>query len=100
VLRIEKSLDIKGSKTHESSASNISRAEALAEEGSPGASFREEVLEESNSSRHFLFLSRLGSPEFTGGGDKVEPLSSRETSASSLSWSSSASGTSEVAEAG
>jgi hypothetical protein len=32
----------------------------LTEEGSPGASFGEEVLEESNSSRRFLFFSYLG----------------------------------------
>jgi hypothetical protein len=80
--------------------SNISRAEALADKGSPSASFREEVLEESKSSRRFLFLSRLGYLEFTGGGDEVEPLSSRETLASSLSWPSLASGASEAAEAG
>jgi hypothetical protein len=78
------------SKTHESSASNISITGAWAEEVSPDASVEEEVLEESNSSRCFLFLSRLGSPEFAGGGDEVEPLSSRETLASSLSWPSSA----------
>jgi hypothetical protein len=47
--------------------SNISRVEALAEEGFPGASFGEEVLKESRSSRRFLFLSRLGSLEFAGG---------------------------------
>jgi hypothetical protein len=93
-------MDTKSSKTHESSASNISITGALAEEVSPGASFGEEVLEESNSSRHFLFLSRLGSSEKAGGGDEVDLLSSREISASSLSWPSSALGASEVAEAG
>jgi hypothetical protein len=67
-------MDTKSSKTHESSASNISITGALAEEVSPGASFEEEVLEESNSSRYFLFLSRLGSSEKAGGGDKVDPL--------------------------
>jgi hypothetical protein len=56
-------MDTKSRKTHESSVSNISRIGALAEEVSPGVSFGEEVLEESNSSRHFLFLSKLGSLE-------------------------------------
>jgi hypothetical protein len=93
-------MDTKSSKTHESSASNISITGALKEEASPGASFREEVLEEINSSRCFLFLSRLGSSEQAGGGDEVDPLSSREILASSLSWQTSASGASEVAEAG
>jgi hypothetical protein len=93
-------MDIKSSKTHESSASNISITGALAEEVSPGASFGEEVLEESNSSRRFLFLSRLGSSEKAGGGDKVDPHSSREILASSPSWPSSASGASEAVEAG
>jgi hypothetical protein len=93
-------MDTKSSKTHEYSASNISITGALEEEVSPGASFREEVLEESNSSRCFLFLSRLGSSEKAGGGDEVDPLSSQEISASSPSWSSSASGASEAAEVG
>jgi hypothetical protein len=70
-------MDNKSSKTHESSVSNISITGALAEEVSPGASFGAEVLEESNSSRCFLFLSRLGSLEKAGGGDKVDLLSSR-----------------------
>jgi hypothetical protein len=93
-------MDTKSSKTHESSASNISIIGAPTEEVSPDASFGAEVLEESNSSRRFLFLSRLGSSEKVGGGDKVDPLSSREVSASSPSWPSSASGASEAAEAG
>jgi hypothetical protein len=93
-------MDTKISKTHESSTSNISIIGALAEEVSLGTSFREEVLEESNSSRHFLFLSRLGSLEKAGGGNKVDPLSSQEISASSLSWPSSASGALEAAEVG
>jgi hypothetical protein len=93
-------VDTKSSKTHESSASNISKTGALAEEVSPGASFGEEVLEESNSSRCFLFLSRLGSLEKARGGNKVDPLSSQEVSASSPSWPSPASGALEAAEAG
>jgi hypothetical protein len=75
-------MDTKSSKTHESSASNISITRALAEEVFPGAPFRAEVLKEINSSRHFLFLSRLGSSEQAGGGDEVDPLSSWEISAS------------------
>jgi hypothetical protein len=59
-------MDTKSSKTHESSASNISITRALAEEVSPGASFKAEELEEINSSRRFLFLSRLGSSEQAG----------------------------------
>jgi hypothetical protein len=78
-------MDTKISKTHESSASNISITRALAEEVSPGASFGEEVLEEINSLRRFLFLSRLGSSEKAGGGDEVDLLSSREILASSPS---------------
>jgi hypothetical protein len=66
---IVKGRKVWGSKTHELRASNISRSEALAVEGSPGASFGVEVLEESSSSKCFLFLSRLGSPELAGGGD-------------------------------
>jgi hypothetical protein len=81
-------MDTKSSKTHGSSASNISIIGALAEEVSPGASFGEEVLEERNLSRCFLFFSRLGSSEKVGGGDKVDPLSSQEILASSLSWQS------------
>jgi hypothetical protein len=88
------------SKTYESRASNISKSEVSVGADSPGASFRAEVLEEINSSRHFLFLSRLGSSEKVGGGNKVDPLSSWETLASSPSWSSSASGASEEAETG
>jgi hypothetical protein len=76
--RTGKGMDTKSSKTHESSASNISITGALAEEVSPSASFGEEVLEKSNSSRRFLSLSRIGSSEKAGGGDKVGPLSSRE----------------------
>jgi hypothetical protein len=78
-------MDTKSSKTHESRASNISITGALAEEVSPRASFGEEVLKEINSSRRLLFLSRLGSSEQARGGDVVELLSSRETSASSPS---------------
>jgi hypothetical protein len=59
-----------------------------------------EVLEEMNSSTRFLFLSRLGSSESAGGGDVVELVPSIKSSASSPSWLSSASGASEVAEAG
>jgi hypothetical protein len=78
-------MNTKNSKTHESSAPNISITGALAEEVSPGASFGAEVLEESNWSRCFLFLSRLGSSEKARGGDEVDPLSSWEISASSPS---------------
>jgi hypothetical protein len=93
-------MDTKSSKTHESSASKISITGALAEEVSLGASFGEEVLKESNSSRRFLLLFRVGSLEKAGGGDKVDPLSSQEILASSPSWPSSASGASEAVEAG
>jgi hypothetical protein len=54
--------------------SNISIIGALAEEVSPSASFRVEVLKEINSSRCFLFLSRLGSLEQDGGSDEVDSL--------------------------
>jgi hypothetical protein len=74
--RTGKSMDTKSSKTHESSTSKISIIGALAEEVSPGASFRAEVLKVINSSRCFLFLSRLGSSEQARGGDEVDPLSS------------------------
>jgi hypothetical protein len=69
-------IKIRVSKTHESKASKISTSEALGVEGSPGAFFGAEVLEESSSSRHFLFLSKLGSSKLAGEGDKVELLSS------------------------
>jgi hypothetical protein len=68
----------------------------LGAEGFPSAFFGADVLEERSSSRCFLFLSRLGSSKIAGGGDVVELLSSRETSASSSSWPPSASGASEV----
>jgi hypothetical protein len=88
------------SKTYESRASKISKPEVSAGAGSPDASFGAEVLKEINSSRRFLFLSILGSSEKAGGSDEVDPLSSREISASPPSWPSSASGASEAAETG
>jgi hypothetical protein len=44
-----------------------------------------EVLEEVNSSMHFLFLSAPVSAESAGGGDVVELVSSSDSSASSPS---------------
>jgi hypothetical protein len=44
-----------------------------------------EVLEEVNSSTHFLFLSAPVSSEIAGGGDVVELVSSSDSSASSPS---------------
>jgi hypothetical protein len=85
---------------YESKASKFLTSEVLGAEGSHGASLLVEVLKESSSSTRFLFLSRPGSSETAGEGDEVELLSSREISASSPSWQSSALGASEAAEAG
>jgi hypothetical protein len=59
-----------------------------------------EVLEKAKSSVRFLFFSRPLSLELAGGGDVVESLSSRDSSDSSPSWFSPASGASELAGAG
>jgi hypothetical protein len=90
---------LKSAKTHESKRSKISIS-SLGAEGSPTAALEAEVLEERSSSTHFLFLSRLGSSEYTGGGDVVELVPSSESSASSPSWLPSASGASDAAETG
>jgi hypothetical protein len=86
--------------THKSGNSNISGSESLAAAASPDASFRTEVLEEAKSPTRFLFFSKPLSSEIAGGGDVVESLSSRDPSASSPSWFSSASGASELTGAG
>jgi hypothetical protein len=55
------------------------------------------VLEKASSSTRFLFLSMPRSSESAGGGDVVELVSSYDSSASSPSWISSASGASDAA---
>jgi hypothetical protein len=90
---------LKSAKTHESKRSKISIS-SLGGEGSSIAVLEAEVLEERSSSTRFLFLSRLGSFECTGGGGIVELVPSSESSASSPSWLSSASGASDAAETG
>jgi hypothetical protein len=75
----------KTKQTHESSNSNIWSSESLAAAGSSDASVGIEVPEEAMSSVCFLFFSRPLSLELAGGGDVVESLSSRESSASSPS---------------
>jgi hypothetical protein len=90
---------LKSAKTHESKRSKISIS-SLGAEGSPTAAMEAEVLEERSSSTHFLFLSRLRSSECAGGGDIVELVPSSESSTSSPSWLSSASGASDAAETG
>jgi hypothetical protein len=89
----------KSVKTHKSKRSKISIS-PLGAEGSPTAALEAEVLKERNSSIRFLFLSRLGSSECARGGDVVELVPSSESSASSPSWLSSASGASDAAEIG
>jgi hypothetical protein len=90
---------LKSAKTYESKRSKISIS-SLGAEGSPTAALEAEVLEERSSSTRFLFLSRLGSSECAGGCDVVELVPSSESSASSPSWLSSASGASDAAETG
>jgi hypothetical protein len=74
--------------------------ERLGAEGSPTTVLGVEVLKERSSSTCFLFLSWFGSSACAGGDDVVELFSSSKTLTSSPSWLSSASGASEVVEAG
>jgi hypothetical protein len=66
---------------------------------SAAAVFCAEVLEDVKSSTSFLFLSAPVSLDSTGGGDVIELVSSSDSSASSPSWFSSASGASNTMEA-
>jgi hypothetical protein len=86
-------------KTHESKASKSSSSSSRAE-ASPATFLWAEVLKERSSLTHFLFLSRPRSSESAGGGDVVELVLSSESSVSSPSWLSSASGASDTAETG
>jgi hypothetical protein len=72
----------------------------LGAEGSPIVALEAEVLKEMNSLTRFLFLSRLGYSECAGGGNVVELVLSSESSASSSSWLSLASGALDAAETG
>jgi hypothetical protein len=64
---------------------NISGSGSLPAAASPDDSFRMEVLEEATSPTRFRFFSKFPSSELAGGGNVVESLSSRDSSASSPS---------------